>query len=138
MTLKKFIKAFIAGMAFPAVFLPLAYTCLFFIEHTALRMHSLQFIPMYIPIVFGITNVLFMHISEGLPTKHANKALWAMGGGLGFVVAVLGVFFIQVPTLVFGTLMSNDLAYLPLIILPIVYGAIFRYIIKWLNKLLAV
>jgi len=138
MTLKKFLKAFIAGMAFPSVFLPLAYTLLFFVEQSTLRAHTLQFIPMYIPLVFGITNVLYMHLSEGLPAKHANTALWAMGACLGFVVAVLGVFFIHVPTLVFGSLLDNDLAYLPLIILPIIYGAIFRFIIKWLNKLLAV
>lgn len=138
MTLKKFVKAFIAGLAFPAVFLPLAYTLLFFVEHTALRTHSLQFIPMYIPIVFGITNALYIHIGDGLPNKSVNAALWAVGGCLGFVVAVLGVFFIHVPSLVFGSMLDNDLVYMPLIVLPIVYGFIFRYIIKWLNKLLAI
>lgn len=136
MTNKKFLKAFVSGLAFPAVFLPLAYTFIFFSEGRALPT-PLQFIPMYIPIVFGIANMLYVRMSEGVPAANVNVGLWVAGAILGFVVAVVGVFILHVPTLIFVHLRPG-LEYVPLIALPIVYGLIFRYIVKWLNKAIGV
>lgn len=136
MTLKKFVKAFLAGIAFPAVFLPIAYTILFFLEPHSMRMHPLQFIPMYIPIVFGITNALYIRMSTGSPAQNTNIGLWVTGAALGFIISVIGVFILHVPTLIFGVM--PHIEYLPIIVLPIIYGAIFRFIIKWLNKTIAV
>lgn len=136
MTSKKFIRAFVAGMLFPAVFLPFAYTVLYFLELHTLPREPLQFIPMYIPLLFGITNLLYIRMSDGVPVQNANIGLWVSGAILGFFVAVFGVFVLHLPTIVFG--FNNGMAMLPLIILPIIYGAIFRFIVKWLNKILAV
>lgn len=136
MTSKKLVKAFLAGLGFPAVFLPLAYTVLFTLEPHAVRMHPLQFIPMYIPIVFGLANILYIRMSAGTPAHSVNTGLWVTGVVLGFLVAVLGVFVLHVPTLIFGV--RTTVEYLPLIVLPIVYGIIFRYIVKWLNKAISV
>lgn len=132
MTSKKFVKAFLAGVGFPAVFLPLAYTMLFFMEYPSMKIHSLQFVPMYIPIVFGLANMLFVRLSDGTPAKNLDAGLWTTGACLGFIVAVIGVFVLHVPTMIFGDM--HGFQYLPLIALPIIYGVIFRYVVKWLNK----
>lgn len=64
MTFKYSIKCMIAGMAFPSVFLPLAYTALYFYKDVSIQAHPLQFIPMYIPLLFGITNLIYLWIGE--------------------------------------------------------------------------
>jgi hypothetical protein len=136
MTLKKLVKAFLAGMAFPALFLPLAYSVLFLLEPRVMRGHSLQFIPMYIPIIFGITNVLYIKMHDGSTGGNVNFSLWVTGACLGLIVALFGVFVLDVPALVFG--LNHGLQYAPLVVLPLVYGLIFRFIVKWINKLLAI
>jgi hypothetical protein len=135
MTAKKFVKAFIAGMALPAVFLPIAYSVLFVNEHHALMIHPIQFIPMYLPLAWGLANAMYVQL-HGAPGKHVNRGLWITGICLGFVVAVYGVFVMHLPTIIFGVVHGYD--YAPLIILPVVYGLLFRYVVKWLNKTLAV
>lgn len=137
MTFKKFVKAFVSGMAFPAVFLPLAYTVLFLMEPRPAPPTPLQFIPMFIPLVFGIANALFVNMSEGMPAKSSTTGLWVVGACTGFIVAVVGVFILHFPTLVFGVV-PPGMEYIPLIALPIIYALIFRYIVKWLNKTLSV
>jgi len=136
MASKKFVKAFLAGIGFPAVFLPVAYTILFLLEFKSMKIHSLQFVPMYIPIVFGLANMLFIRLSDGIPAKKLDVALWTTGACLGFVVAMIGVFVLDVPTLIFGD--ARNIEYLPLIALPIIYGVIFRYVVKYLNKAVGV
>lgn len=136
MTFKKLVKAFAAGMLFPAVFLPFAYTVLYVLELHAIPKHPLQFIPMYIPLLFGITNVLYIRLHDGVATQDINLGLWITGAILGFVVAVFGVYALHLPTIVFG--FNGGMQFLPLLVLPVVYGAIFRYIVKRLNKIIAV
>jgi hypothetical protein len=136
MARKKLIKAFVAGMAFPAIFLPLAYTLLFYMEHHSLQQHPLQFIPLYLPIVWGIANAVFIELHDDSNKSNVNSGLWVTGVILGFLVAVFGVFVINIPIMIFGDMHGFEFA--PLVILPIIYGLLFRYVVKWLNKLLAV
>lgn len=136
MTVKKFIRAFVAGMLFPAVFLPIAYTFMYIFKIHNLHTQVLQFVPMYIPILFGLTNVLYVQRVIGESTRHANKKLWLTGIVFGLIIAAFGVYVLHLPTVIFG--FTNAIQYAPLIIIPIFYGAIFRFIIKWLNKIIAV
>jgi hypothetical protein len=136
MTVKKFVKAFVSGMAFPAVFLPLAYTCLYLMQHRNLTEHPIQFIPMYLPLVWGLANVINLKVNDEARGKNINKGLWVTGLCLGFVVAAIGVFKMHIPTMIFGQMHGFEFA--PLIVLPIVYGLLFRYVVKWLNKTIAV
>lgn len=136
MTVKKFVRAFVSGMAFPAVFLPLAYTCLYLMQHRHLTQHPIQFIPMYLPLVWGLANVINSKVNDEARGKSINKGLWTTGVCLGFAVAVIGVFKLHIPTMIFGHMRGFEFA--PLIVLPIVYGLLFRYVVKWLNKAIAV
>ena len=93
MTSKKLVKAFVSGITFPAVFLPLAYTFLYMADHRALTQHPIQFIPMYIPLVWGIANMIHTKVNDEARGKSINKGLWLTGGILGFLVAVFGISF---------------------------------------------
>lgn len=136
MARRKLIKAFIAGMALPAVFLPIAYTILFFAEHYSVQQQPLQFIPMYLPVIWGIANAVFIKLHDNKSKNNVNLGLWVTGTVLGFLVAIFGVYVINLPTMIFGELHGFEFA--PLVIVPIVYGLLFRHVVKWLNKLLAV
>lgn len=136
MTFKKLVKAFIAGMAFPAFVLPIAYTILYFNLHTTITRHALQFAPMFLPLVWGLANALFIKVQEEGSSKKANGGLIITGACLGFLVAVFGIFVAHIPTEIFGS--PSNMQYAPLVIVPIIYAIIFRYIVKWLNKLVGV
>lgn len=136
MASKKLVKAFVSGMAFPAVFLPLAYAGLYMMDHRALTQHPIQFVPMFIPLAWGIANVIHSKVNDEARGKSINKGLWLTGAILGFLVAVVGIFMMHIPTMIFGELRGFEFA--PLVVLPIVYGLLFRYVVKWLNKTLSV
>jgi hypothetical protein len=136
MTIKSFVKAMLAGMGLPSLFLPFAYTVLYFYKGDVIQENPLQFIPMYLPILFGIANVINLKIGARWIIKGVNNQLWATGAILGFIVSIVGVFVFHIPTLVFG--FTGDLKYFPILLLPIIYGAIFRFIIKWLNNVLEI
>lgn len=136
MTVEKFSKALIAGLAFPACLLPFVYTFLYFVTGKPVQELPLQFIPLYLPIIFGFTNVIYIWIGERFPITSINLRLWVTGASLGLIIAIIGVFVIHISTLVFG--FTHGFQYLPIILIPIIYGAIFRYIIKWLNYLLEI
>lgn len=133
MTTDYFIKAMLAGMGFPSVVLPLIYTTLYIYNPELIQANPLQFIPMFIPLLFGITNVLCLKMGKHLSRK-MNLRFWAAGAILGFIVAIIGVFILHLPALVFG--LTHGFQYFPLISLPIIYGVLFRYVVKELNYIL--
>lgn len=136
MTGKKFVKAFIAGMALPAAVLPIAYTLLYLNFRSPLTAHALQFIPMFLPLVWGLANAIYVKLQEDSSPKKANGALIVTGACLGFLVAVFAIFIVHAPTMMLGR--SSGLQYLPLIIVPVIYAVLWRYVVKWINKLLGV
>ncbi len=131
---KLYIKIFIGGLAFPATLLPFVYSLLIFSGHSAAITIPLQFIPHFLPILFGLWNMLYFVIGEKCPIKNRNIRLWGWGALLGFIAALSGVFMIGLPELLFG--LTGALQYLPLIIIPILYGFIWRYIVSAINDLL--
>ncbi len=133
---KKLVKAFIAGMVLPAFLLPILYTLLYFNVRNVVTQHALQFIPMFLPLAWGLANTLFIHLHKDTSTRGMNTGLIVTGVCLGFLVAVFGVFIAHVPTMLLGK--GTHLQYLPLLVVPVLYALLFRYVVKWLNKLLAV
>lgn len=122
-----------SGMLFPVIFMTFTYSVLWYCNVTNIRSFPAQFMVMYIPLLFGLTNFIYVWIGNNCPIKDHNLRLWVTGGMLGLIVSIFGVFIFKIPSLLFN--ISGVLFYLPLIFLPIIYGAIFRYIIKWLNDL---
>ena len=130
----KYLKAFIAGMAFPATLLPFVYWCLYTGNYGAIRDFPLQFFPMFLPIAWGMWNVFDVFIGDKCPVKNINLRMWTMGIILGLMVAYFGLFIVELPLKLFG--MSGASAYSLLIFVPIFYGLLWRYIVKHLNALL--
>ncbi len=135
MNTKKIVKGFIAGMALPAVILPIIDTLLQ-LKMPNITKSSVQFLPIYLPIAWGLANVIFLSMHKGSGSKTLNHGLVITGLCLGFLVAVYGVFILNVPTQVFGK--GTNIEYAPLILVPIIYAILFRYVVKWLNKLVGV
>ena len=126
-------RAFIAGLAFPAVLLPVVYLIL---NQTGLMVAislPLQFQPLFLPIIFGFWNVLYFAIGRRHPVKAKNSRLWVTGIILGLIVASFVVFVSDLPELIFGITGGSN--YLPFIIAPIIYGLIWRYIVNSINNL---
>ena len=126
-------RAFIAGLAFPAVLLPVVYLIL---NQTGLMVAislPLQFQPLFLPIIFGFWNVLYFAIGRRNPVKAKNSRLWVTGIILGLIMASFVVFVSELPELIFG--ITGGSPYLPLIIAPVIYGLIWRYVVNSINNL---
>jgi hypothetical protein len=122
----KEVKAFLSGMAFPATILPFLYSGII-----GFICAKIQSFPMFIPIVFGLWNIL----RTKLPKKYQTN-YWLVGGSLGLIASLFGVFVLDIPGVFFG--LVSEWRYMPIILIPILYGAIFRYLVKWLDKILKV
>lgn len=131
MCIRKFTTQFVSGMAFPAIFMPLAYTMLYTIRGETLTEASMQFLAMYVPLSFGLTNSICISFSSA-----SNMMLAIFGAVLGLIIASLGIFVLDIPAIVFN--IKSNFEYFPLIIHPILFALIFRYIVKWFNDLLGV
>lgn len=135
MNTKKLVKAFIAGLTLPAVVLPIMYTLLEFNVRNVFPQHTYHFIPMFLPLAWGLANAIFIYLHKEGSSKGVNGGLIVTGACLGFLVAAF-VVMTRVPEMVFGR--GSNLQYLPLIVAPVVYAILFRFVVKWLNKLIGV
>jgi len=128
----KYIKYFSAGLLFPAVFLPIVFGVLCAFGHQSVRSGHLIVIPLAIPIVFGLWNILYFLIGDKCPIKSRYCRLWAHGVILGLLLAPIGVFCFQVPQRLFG--LTGNWIYLAFVFVPLIYGVIWRYVIHYLNQ----
>lgn len=130
MTGKIFLKAFISGISFPSVAIPISYLCLYYfsgVKATTITTSPLS--PIYMPLFFGVANVVYVRIHRSFPAKYNDALLIAIGLLLGVIVNFLHI----------TTLLQSLLVNLPIstnLSLPIIYALIFRFIVKPLNKLL--
>lgn len=124
-----------AGLTIPAVLMPFAYTILYKINVGQVQAEPFQFLPLFLPLVFGIWNVLYFSTLAKCPMKDRPQLrLWIWGAKLGLLVALLGVFVLHLPWHLFG--ITSSFKYAPLLIVPTVYGIIWRYGVGYLNKVL--
>lgn len=127
------IKAFAAGAVFPTAVLPFVYAILFFFGHAGVHSAPLQFMPLFLPIIFGLWNVLYFKIGGRCPVKSRSSRMACHGALLGLMAALFGVFLFGIPELIFG--ITGGLRFLPLVFVPILYGLIWRFIVGPLNNL---
>jgi hypothetical protein len=124
-----YLKIFIAGLALPSVLLPIGLYIALLAGKPELMM-----VPFLhaIPLVWGIWNVLyFVFFKNNLPGS-LNCRLWLTGAVLGLLVAAWGIFCIHLPMLL-G--ISDARQFLPLVVVPIVYAILWRYVVKPINDL---
>ena len=123
------IRAFIAGIVFPSTLLPVALYLLMSLGRTGvLAVPSIHLIPL----LWGIWNVLyFAFLRHVLPTN-LDLRLFLTGAILGFFVAIFGVFWLKLPAIL---AFPENVYYAPLLILPVLYGILWRFIVKPINDL---
>lgn len=128
----KYVKMFIAGMAFPCFVIPF----LFWIASSYQKGHVLA-IPFlhFIPLIWGVWNILYFTIFEKILPGNSTTKLLITGGVLGFLVASYGVFHLNIPRLL---ALPESITYLPLIGGPIIYAIFWVLIVQPLNRLLEV
>jgi hypothetical protein len=126
----KTLKAFIAGIVFPSILLPaLIFALLTWRKPQLLQIFFLHLIPL----IWGIWNVSYFAIWKKILPGSLNVRLLVTGALLGLLVAIYGVFWLQVPTLL-G--MPKNMFYLPLVGAPILYAIAWRLFVKPINDLL--
>lgn len=124
----RFLKAFIAGLVFPAVLLPIQLFLWYAYGDTVLLS---QPILLLLPIAWGLWNVLYFAVFKYILPFGMNEKLIVTGFVLGLLLAIYGVFVLNLPGLV-GV--PSYLRFLPLILAPIIYAVIWRYVVKFLNE----
>lgn len=126
------LRAFIAAIAFPSTILPI-FLCLA-VYYQREELLSVVFVHI-IPLIWGIWNVLYFAVcKEKLPGEENTKLL-ITGASLGLFVAIIGVFWAGIPSII-G--LSGNAEYLPLVGVPIVYALLWKFVVDPLNEILGV
>lgn len=124
----KLLKAFIAGLTVPAViFGVFLYVALYF----KLPIEFLYVFPLA-PIVWGLWNFAYVEYINYFPAEHH---LGGAGALLGFILALLGIFVIDVPKVV-G--LTGYYKYALLIIVPVFYYLIWHFLVHKLNRIFGI
>lgn len=124
----KYVRAFIAGIIVPSVLLPFVLLIAVLNGRGAvLTVPILHFIPMF----WGIWNVLYFAFKDSLPNQ-LDLRLLLTGAALGLLVAILGVFWVHLPTM----MGMDQLEYYPLLAAPIIYAILWRFVVKPFNDLM--
>ncbi len=133
-TLSMYLRAFIAGSAFPVVMWPFLYIGIpsylnpgagFTFELTAI----------FLPIILGSFNVLFVAVRKRLPFSAKGNYL-LFGALYGLTFSLIGNFSIDIPRDLY--LLTGFVQYLTIPFAIVAYALIWRYIIRRLNKLVGV
>ena len=126
------LRAFIAGIAFPSVILPIFLCFAVFFQREELL--SVVFVHI-IPLIWGVWNVLYFAVCKEKLPGDENTKLLITGATLGVVVALIGVFCVGIPSII-G--LTGNAEYLPLIGVPIVYALLWKFVVNPLNDILGV
>lgn len=123
------LRAYIAGIAFPATIIPIAQ-CLAFSAGN----EELAALPQahLIPILWGIWNILYLTICSHILPQNVTLRYLITGGSLGIILSLYGVFWIDLPAML-GV--PQEMLYYPLLIVPIGYAIVWRLVVYPLNRL---
>ncbi len=130
------IKAFIAGILFPAMLFPFVRYFMHVQKLIGPEARSLQWFIIFMTLAWGFWNVIFFALEENCPMRGKAIRPWFFGIMLGLITSAIGVFVIDMPEKVFG--LTGALQYIPLLIVPVVYGVIWKYLIHFINVLVGV
>jgi len=132
------VKAFIAGSSFPVIVWPFLYIGINFIlnPNSGFSLFHIGAIPIYLPIVYGLANVISFSINQKWIPKNMNKRMWLTGASFGILYSLYGNFIIDVPTTLYQ--LSGFIQYLTIPAAAILYAFIWRYAVKNMNLLVGI
>lgn len=126
----KWLKAFIAGIVVPSIILPILVLILNYLGKTQVLTHPFLH---FIPVIWGLWNIFyFLYLKNVLPENQDTRLL-ITGAILGFLITFYGIFWLNIPQLI-G--LPDQIRYLPLIVGPLLYAVLWRYLVKDLNNIL--
>ena len=125
------IAAFVAGSAYPVVFVPFTYLGV----ASLLRPESgfvYQAVVWFFPLSMGLWNVLFVANHERLAGLSLSSRYWLAGIVLGIIFPLVGN-ATGVPGKLFGLEWPRGLVMVPIAMLG--YGLVWRFLTRWMNRL---
>jgi len=128
----KLFKTFLAGMAFPAIFLPFVYTYFFLQGNPVTTQAPMALAAHFAPLFMGLWNIIAISLRPYIHIKNTLASCTASGIVLGIITGTLGAFVYPVFGVLFG--FEGILLYSPLIFYPVFFALIFRYIVHPLNE----
>lgn len=127
-----YVKAFISGMLIPSILVPiLLLIASIFSNPAVLTIKSLHFIP----ILWGIWNILYFSTFRNILPGTENIKIFITGAVLGLIVAGIGIHWLHLPAIL-G--MPGFLQYMPWFGAPILYGLLWLFGVKPLNKVVGI
>ncbi len=125
----KIYKPLLAGMVLPSVIFPFVSLFVYLNRGGSI---FFMFAP-FIPLIWGIWNILFINFVRVSPIIDREINIWIWGALLGFIlVSILSLF--GLPKTLFN--FSGFMSYGIFIIVPVVYGILWRYFVKYFNETL--
>lgn len=125
-----YLKAFIAGIVVPSIILPILLFIAFYSGHPQIL--TIPFLHL-IPILWGVWNILYFAIFKQFLPGNITVRYLITGAVLGLIVALIGVFWLDIPTIL-G--FPERYQYWPLILGPILYAILWWLFVKPLNAIL--
>ncbi len=125
----KWLKAFIAGIVVPSIILPIVVLLASYLGKAQIL--TVPFLH-FIPVIWGLWNILYFAFLKNFLPENQDLRLYITGGILGFLVAVYAVFWLDVPHLI-GL---DSIRYLPILLGPVLYAVLWRFLVKDLNHIL--
>lgn len=126
------LKAFILGSSYFVLLTPFTYLGVSY-HFNPVEGFSIEFVSIALPILFGLINVLYFHVKDFYPVKSLNARYWLTGLVYGLLLSSYGIFVEDLPATLFAYIIPPSLEYSPLLIAPILYGCVWRFIVKNLN-----
>lgn len=127
-----YLRAFIAGSSFPAVIIPLLYIGIAITLNPRAEFHYFYEV-ISILVLFGLLNMIFIHIKNHIPFSWVNK-YWVFWIAHGIFFSSLGNFWLHIPERLF--LLSGWTQYLTIPAAMILYGCIWRYLLRPVNSMI--
>lgn len=125
-------KSFIAGIVVPTIIVPIGIFVFTYFGKEEVLKHPF---PHLIPIAWGFWNMFYIGWLRDKLQGSETVRIFIAGALLGLIVASVGVFVLNIPAIV-G--LPESIVYLPLLVGPVLYGALFVLFLKPLNRLLGV
>ncbi len=124
----KIFKPLLAGMVLPSVMLP--FMCLFFFL-TKKEFSIFFIIAPFIPLIWGFWNIIFLNFVRISPIIDREINIWIWGAFLGLILVIV-MSLLGLPKEIFK--LEGFMTYAIFLIVPTIYGIVWRYFIKYFNE----
>jgi len=128
----RFFKAYVVGMFFPGILVPFIYLIPRYFGYGPFVNHPFQILALSIPVIWGLWNTITVFIGEHFPEKSWAFKSKVFGLVLGLIAGIISVTVFPVFKYIFN--FEGYLNYSSLIILPIVYAFLWRFVVDNLNS----